>query len=104
MRRDILRQFTIDFLYIARHIQIARILFQNIRVLHKASITLDGFSADKGLYDFLNILFTESVLVAILLESAACVNQEDAIPGFRILFVDDNNAGGDTRSVKQVCR
>ena len=93
MSRDVLRQRIIDFLYVARYIQISCVLLQDIRVLHKAGITLDRLSADKCLDNFLNILFTESVLVAVLLKPSAGINQEDALPGFRILFVDNDNTG-----------
>ena len=69
MRGNILWKGIVDFLDISRNIQIAPILFQNIRILYKAGIARNLQVIGKRLDDFLNILFTQPVLVAVLLES-----------------------------------
>ncbi len=54
--------------------------------------------------NLVKIHVAQSVLGAILHVSCACVDHEDAFAGMSIYFVDDDNAGGNTGAVKEVCR
>jgi hypothetical protein len=49
-----------------------------------------------------DILGTKPVLWAVFHEAAAGVDHEYAPAGVSVLFVDDNDAGGDAGTVKQV--
>ena len=51
----------------------------------------------------MDVLRAEPVLFAILHEALGGVDHKDAGAGVGILFVDDEDAGGNARAVEQVC-
>lgn len=67
--------------------------------------------------DFVNVLLTQTVFVAVFNEAARCVNHKHAaaadnlvcslfgkLGGLGVFFVDDDDAGRNARAVKQVGR
>ena len=52
--------------------------------------------------DFINIALAQTVLVAVLDEVTTCVDNKNAVPLVGVLFVDDDNAGSNARTEKQI--
>ena len=51
----------------------------------------------------MDVLGAESVFVAVLEEPFAGINHEDTVSVIGTLFVDNEDTGGDTRAIKQIC-
>ena len=56
----------------------------------------------EDIHDLVNILRAQAVLGTILHVARAGVDHEDALARLRILLVDDHDAGGDARAIKQI--
>lgn len=52
--------------------------------------------------DFVDVHGAEAVLRPVLHEPRAGVNHEDTLPGVGVLFVNDNDAGGDASALEEV--
>ena len=50
----------------------------------------------------MNVLGAQAVLGAVLHETRAGVDHEDALAGVSVLLIDDDDAGGDSSAVKEV--
>ena len=52
-----------------------------------------GFCIREDIDDLVNVAFTQTVLVAVLDESLACVDHKDALAGSGVFLVEHENAG-----------
>ena len=93
MGRNILRQSIIWFLDITRNIQIALVILENFFIGDKAGIARHIFSLRIGLYNTLDILLPQPVLVTIFLEAAAGINEENAGTLIGFFLINDDDAG-----------
>ena len=99
---NILRKSIINFRDISRNVQIASVFFQHITVFHETRVTRNNVLVDEGLNNFLNILFSKSVLASVLLKATAGINQENTFSCFRIFLVNDDNTSRNASSIKKV--
>ena len=104
MRRNILWQRIVNLLNIARYIQISAIVFKNIRILHKPRIARYLFPCRECPHDLLNILFPQPILISVLFEATAGINDKYALTLICIFFVNDHDAGRNASAIEQVCR
>lgn len=56
------------------------------------------------IHDLVNVLRAEPVLVTVLDEACAAINHEDASTRVGVLLVNNDDAGGNSRAIKQVWR
>jgi hypothetical protein len=54
----------------------------------------------ENVHDFVDVLFSEAVFVAVFDEAFAGVNHKNGVSASRILFIDNNYAGGDACTVE----
>ena len=102
MCSDILRQAVIVFGYITRNIQIAAVAPNNLIILHKAGIAGDFTSMRVYLDDSLDVLLTQTVFIAVFFVAEAGVNEENTLPLLGVFFVNQYDASGNARTVKEV--
>ena len=105
VRLDVLQIFRNGAIDIARDVEIIIVLYLNLLVRHKTGILrISCDLAVKGGNDLVDILLAQTVLVAILHVIVACIDHKNAFSLIGICFINDNNAGRNTRAVKEVGR
>ena len=104
MSSDILRQRVVNFLDIARHVQIAAIFLQDLIIAHKAGIARNLLPLEESLYNTLNVLLAEAVLVAVLLVTLTGINEKNSFTAVGVFLVNEDDAGRDARTVEKIGR
>src|ERR1035438_9103248 len=97
---DVLGLAAVD---VARDVQVEVILFNLLDADH-AGVFGDFEAAVEDIDDFVNVHGAEAVLVAVLEEAGAGVDDEDALAGVGVFLVDDYYAGGDAGAIEEVGR
>src|ERR1019366_7395184 len=95
---QVLRHLAVD---IARQVQVVVVLLDLLKADHArvaGHLKLPG----EDIHDLVNVLCAEPILGAVLHESLACVDHEDALAGVGVLLVNNDNTGGNTGAVKEI--
>ena len=58
----------------------------------------------KHIYNFMNVLMTETILIAVFHKTLTGIDNEYAFVCGCIFFVEHDDARGNTRSIKQIRR
>src|SRR5207245_1078745 len=70
----------------------------------KARIFREFRLSFKDIHDFFDIALAEAVLVAVLHETFRGVDHKDAPTACSVFFVENDDAGWNSRAVEQICR
>ena len=86
-----------------RQVEIEIILL-DLREAHHAGEFGNLLKSVEGIDNFVNVLRAEAVLRAVLYETSAGVDHEDAFAGIRVLLVDHHDTGRNAGPIKKVRR
>ena len=105
MAVNILQVLRLGAVNVAREVEVEVVLrVADLRQRHHARIPGDFELAVEGIDDLMDVLGAEAVLVPVFDESLGGVDHEDALPGMGVFLVENEDAGGDARAVKEVGR
>src|SRR5437016_8319788 len=86
---------------VARQVEIEVIFFDLLDRDH-ARIFWDFEPPVEDIDDLVNVLGTKAILGAVLHKAHTGIDHEDALAGVSVLFVDNNDAGGDSGAVEEI--
>src|SRR5439155_8741816 len=89
---------TID---VARNVEVVIVRFDHSKAYH-ARVARQFELFGKDIDDLVEVLAAQAVLVAVLHETLAGIDHEDAGASVGVFLVDDNDAGGNAGAVEQV--
>ena len=102
---NILQVLWLGAVDIARDVQV-EIIFRiaDLGQWHHPRIARDFNMAGKYVYNFMDVLGAEAVLVAIFEKALGGIDHEDAFSGCGIFLVENDDAGGNARAIKEIRR
>src|ERR1022692_431503 len=100
---DVLDVFGLAAIDVAWDVEIEVVLFDLLDADH-AGVFGDFETAVEDIDDFVDVHGAETVLVAVLEEAGASIDDENAFAGVGVFLVDDYYAGGDAGAIKEVGR
>jgi hypothetical protein len=99
--RDILEVFGLLAVEVSREVEIKVIFFYFLDGNHSRKFGEFKLPVE-DVHNLVNVLRAQAVFGAVFHEAAAGVNHEDALPGLGVLLVDNDDAGGNARTVKEI--
>src|SRR5690606_720880 len=100
---NILHIFCVLTFYISWNIEVVLVGFNGLHRNHFTE-TRNFLLRIKNIGYFMDILFTESVLVTVLYKAFSGIYHKNAFSVLGIFFINYNNGCGNSRAVKQVGR
>ena len=103
MSKEVLPHFIIRRVDVSRKIQVV-VIGINFGQGNHAGVPRYLLTFMEDIHGLLDILLAQTVLRAVLDEAFAGVDHENTIPGGGVFLVQNNDAGGNTRPIKQIRR
>ena len=105
MRVEIVQVFRLAGINVARDVQIIVVSrTSDLSHRHHAGITRQLSLPVEHIDDLVDVLCAQAILIAVLEEALARVDHEDTAAGAGVLFIEDQDTGGNAGSVKQISR
>jgi len=102
---QVVQVFWLAVIDIARNVQVVMVpgIFDLIK-RDQPRVTGNLDLPPKNIHNLFDILLAQAVLVAVLDESLAGIDHEDAMARAGTCFVDDDDAGGNARAIEEIGR